>query len=177
MQPLPPLQQDMHPKAWALRATPYATVHGATWAQRISKMPPHDAAGLLSSLAMLPGAKRLIGGRRTTTNLPVAIGHYISTSTSTSTSTSQEPHTHEPHPEEEEDEEASYSAEAHEYVGKHVSMAMPDGTAVTGIVQAVRGQSGESTRYWVVGDNWRPLVPAWSHVIEAPARGKRSGRA
>ena len=49
------------PGAWALRATPYATTYGATWAQRIAQMEPAAAASLLSSLACLPGSKPLRG--------------------------------------------------------------------------------------------------------------------
>ena len=51
------------PGAWAFRATPYATVHGATWAQRIELMPPPQAEQLLRSLARLPGGTTL-GARR-----------------------------------------------------------------------------------------------------------------
>jgi hypothetical protein len=46
------------PGAWAFCATPYATVHGATWAQRIELMPPPQAEQLLRSLARLPGGTR-----------------------------------------------------------------------------------------------------------------------
>jgi hypothetical protein len=47
------------PGAWAFRATPYATVHGATWAQRIERMPPQEAEQMLRALARLPGGKTL----------------------------------------------------------------------------------------------------------------------
>ena len=51
------------PGAWAFRATPYATVHGATWAQRIELMPPPQAEQLLRSLARLQGGTTL-GARK-----------------------------------------------------------------------------------------------------------------
>jgi len=47
--------------AWAFRATPYVTVHGATWAARVDKMPVKEAEAFLSCIAGLPGYKPLRG--------------------------------------------------------------------------------------------------------------------
>ena len=52
------------PEAWAFRATPYATTHGATWAERILKLPPLRAELLLRSLARLEGGVKLGAGSR-----------------------------------------------------------------------------------------------------------------
>ena len=70
------------PGAWAFRATPYATVHGATWAQRIELMPPRQAEQLLRSLARLPGAATLGARKRgaeacdTTPDSPISFRGY-----------------------------------------------------------------------------------------------------
>ena len=70
------------PRAWAFRATPYATVHGATWAQRIELMPPRQAEQLLRSLARLPGAATLGARNRgaeacdTTPDSPISFRGY-----------------------------------------------------------------------------------------------------
>ena len=60
------------PGAWAFRATPYATVHGATWAQRIELMPPPQAEQLLRSLARLPGGATLGARKKRSMTTPLA---------------------------------------------------------------------------------------------------------
>jgi hypothetical protein len=46
-----PLKRD----AWAIRLTPYATTHGATWAERVRQMPKERAWQFLGVLAGLTG--------------------------------------------------------------------------------------------------------------------------
>ena len=60
----PSASHELPPEAWAFRSTPYATTHGATWAERILKLPPPRARLLLRSLAVLEGGVRLGTGSR-----------------------------------------------------------------------------------------------------------------
>ena len=60
----PSAPDELPPEAWAFRATPYATTHGATWAERILKLSPPRAELLLRSLAVLEGGVKLGTGSR-----------------------------------------------------------------------------------------------------------------
>ena len=50
---------DLHPEAWGICFTPYATIHGATWSHRLSKMSSHERELYLSSFINAPGSKIL----------------------------------------------------------------------------------------------------------------------
>ena len=134
--------KKLPPGAWAFRATPYATVHGATWANRIEGMPPQEAASLLKSLAGLPGHKRLQGRER---------DDLVGVS-------------------EEEGQQPCRSTAARDLATRvgmgMIEMDLEDGESVVGQVEAVSGGVG-GTRYWLqAGAHWYPLDPACARPVE-----------
>jgi hypothetical protein len=134
------------PGAWAFRATPYATVHGATWAARIDKMPPAEAAALLSSLAGLPGYKPLVG--RDDSSAMDDWGDDAEALMEPSRSV-----------------EASSLAQRAGSAG-WVELTLESGETAVGQVQSVSDVIGP--RWWVVttSSHWYPLDPGAARVVE-----------
>lgn len=148
------------PKAWALRATPYATVHGATWARRIARMEPRRAALYLRSLAGLEGAVPL---------------NCLEREAKQAGSSSSEPVESTPP-----SEDTSQSSAAADLEGQMVKMALPKddpiGSHILGLVTGTG--SGKDRRYWVealAGGHWRRLDPSLAEEASPPPRrGRRA---
>ena len=139
------------PGAWAFRATPYVTVHGATWAARVDKMPVKEAEAFLSGIAGLPGYKPLQG-------------HVAGDDGELGSGDEQQP---------------SQSPEAARFASEvgsvgWVELTLESGEAVVGHVHQSRDLLG--SRWWVAtpDSHWYPLDPSRARRVEL-GRTRSSG--